>query len=181
MAPPRAPVPHLSHPTQQRRAKTPLGRLTEAVSGQLFSLFAVLGVVAVLVASTLQMAGPGVTVLTGATPGNSAQLRTSSGTYFAVGLLERGDTTAPILVTSAAELIEKTGSRQAYGALYDNLITAFAEGLRRAYIVQYAHDGARGRHAAPDGSPGSTFSLDDPARQFPVLRDGAPVAPPPVG
>ncbi|HRW39363.1 MAG TPA: hypothetical protein P5254_16825 [Aquihabitans sp.] len=34
--------------------------------------------------------------------------------------------------------------------------------------------------AAPDGSPGAPLALDDPGRQFPVLRDGAPVPPPPV-
>jgi ectoine hydroxylase-related dioxygenase (phytanoyl-CoA dioxygenase family) len=51
--------------------------------------------------------------------------------------------------------------------------------VREAYIVQYAHDGAVGRLPGPDGQPGDPISLDEPARQFPVLVDGRRVAPPP--
>ncbi len=50
---------------------------------------------------------------------------------------------------------------------------------RKAYIVQYAHDGAVGRMPGPDGEPGPPISLAEPTRQFPVLVGGQPVAPPP--
>jgi ectoine hydroxylase-related dioxygenase (phytanoyl-CoA dioxygenase family) len=50
--------------------------------------------------------------------------------------------------------------------------------VREAYIVQYAHDGAVGRLPNTDGSPGARAELDEPTRQFVVLRDGRPVAPP---
>ena len=49
---------------------------------------------------------------------------------------------------------------------------------REAYIIQYVHDGAVGHLPGPDGAPGPPIALDDPTRQFPVLRDGIPVAPP---
>lgn len=150
---PRAPVPHLSHPALQRRAKTRFGRRLEAFLAPPLFAIACLGMVAVLVASMLQMAGPGVTVLTTASPGNTELLRTSSGTYFAVGLLERGDTTAPMLIRSAAELAELAGTRQSYGSLYDNLVTAFAEGLRRAYVIRVVGAAAtKGTLTLKDGS-----------------------------
>lgn len=50
------------------------------------------------------------------------------------------------------------------------------DAIRRAYIVQYAPDGAeclRGDPAA--GPPGTRDRQDDPARQFPVLVGGDPV------
>jgi ectoine hydroxylase-related dioxygenase (phytanoyl-CoA dioxygenase family) len=50
-------------------------------------------------------------------------------------------------------------------------------GVRKAYILQYAPDGAR---VVGDGAKASGLQ-DDPARQYPVLRGGEPVAldPPP--
>ncbi len=43
--------------------------------------------------------------------------------------------------------------------------------VRKAYIVQYAPDGAM---ALSD--PDTRVAMNDPAFQFPVLRDGQPVA-----
>jgi len=47
--------------------------------------------------------------------------------------------------------------------------------LRKAYILQYAPDGAVARRGDPAGEPGPPESQDDPERQFLVLRNGAPV------
>ncbi len=44
---------------------------------------------------------------------------------------------------------------------------------RKAYILQYAPDGAVARHGDPDnGAPTASVLQDDPRRQFPVLVDG---------
>jgi phytanoyl-CoA hydroxylase len=53
--------------------------------------------------------------------------------------------------------------------------------VRKAYILQYAPDGARAFHGDPNlGPPGDGALVDDPMRQFPVLVDGERVAPPPL-
>ena len=51
------------------------------------------------------------------------------------------------------------------------------DGVRKAYILQYAPAGAEVLQGRPPGSPTGRVAADDPARQFPVVRDGAPVAP----
>jgi ectoine hydroxylase-related dioxygenase (phytanoyl-CoA dioxygenase family) len=48
------------------------------------------------------------------------------------------------------------------------------DGVRKAYIVQYAPDGATVLARGADGSITRT-PADDPSRQFPVLVDGRPV------
>jgi phytanoyl-CoA hydroxylase len=50
------------------------------------------------------------------------------------------------------------------------------DAVRKAYIVQYAPDGAIARRGNPAIGNGVTEALDDPARQFFVVRDGQPVA-----
>ena len=50
--------------------------------------------------------------------------------------------------------------------------------VRKAYIVQYAPDGAVAYRPAADGTRGPAEPLDDDRRQFPVLRGGLPVARP---
>jgi phytanoyl-CoA hydroxylase len=48
--------------------------------------------------------------------------------------------------------------------------------VRKAYILQFAPDGARIQLGdPPSGPPTSEVAADDPRRQFPVLRDGLPV------
>jgi ectoine hydroxylase-related dioxygenase (phytanoyl-CoA dioxygenase family) len=47
-----------------------------------------------------------------------------------------------------------------------------SDGVRKSYIVQFAPDGARRLEL-----DGTTVTCDDPARQFEVLRAGAPLAP----
>ena len=50
-------------------------------------------------------------------------------------------------------------------------------GIRKAYIVQFAPDGATIPGGQP-GRPATTEPAADPARQFPILVAGDPVAPP---
>jgi ectoine hydroxylase-related dioxygenase (phytanoyl-CoA dioxygenase family) len=55
------------------------------------------------------------------------------------------------------------------------------DAVRKAYILQYAADGARVLRGDPAGAPEPGPFADDPVRQFPLLVDGSPVAPPPLG
>ena len=50
------------------------------------------------------------------------------------------------------------------------------DAVRKAYIVQYAPPDARLQQGDPAaGPPTGEVTADVPERQFPVLRDGAPV------
>jgi phytanoyl-CoA hydroxylase len=54
------------------------------------------------------------------------------------------------------------------------------DGVRSAYIVQYAPDGAEALEGDPASVPASAAARrpqDDPARQYLVVEDGVPVAP----
>ena len=46
--------------------------------------------------------------------------------------------------------------------------------VRKAYIVQFAPDGALALRGDPDAGPGRPEPQNDPDRQFFVLREGAP-------
>ena len=49
-------------------------------------------------------------------------------------------------------------------------------GVRKAYILQYAPEGARVQRGDPDAGPPQSEELcADPVRQFPILRGGRPV------
>jgi ectoine hydroxylase-related dioxygenase (phytanoyl-CoA dioxygenase family) len=53
--------------------------------------------------------------------------------------------------------------------------------VRKAYIVQYAPEGATRQQGDPAAGPPAASELcDAPDRQFAVLRAGRPVAPPPL-
>ena len=53
--------------------------------------------------------------------------------------------------------------------------------VRKSYIVQFAPDGAETLQRDPhSGPPSERVRCDDPRRQFPVLRGGEPVPPPPL-
>jgi phytanoyl-CoA hydroxylase len=52
------------------------------------------------------------------------------------------------------------------------------DAVRKAYIVQYAPDGAVAYRPQANGSRGPAEILDHPRRQFPVVRGGAFVVPP---
>ena len=53
------------------------------------------------------------------------------------------------------------------------------DAVRKAYILQYAPDGARTMHGDPrEETPTESHPCDAPERQYPVVRDGRPVDPP---
>jgi ectoine hydroxylase-related dioxygenase (phytanoyl-CoA dioxygenase family) len=52
-----------------------------------------------------------------------------------------------------------------------------SDGVRKAYIVQYAPHGAVVIRPEPDGGEGLRVPADDPDRQYEVLRAGRRVAP----
>jgi len=55
------------------------------------------------------------------------------------------------------------------------------DAVRKAYILQYAPDGAHRLDGDPAaGDPVGTTPMDDPARQFPVVVAGRAVPPPPL-
>jgi hypothetical protein len=55
------------------------------------------------------------------------------------------------------------------------------DGVRKAYILQYAPEGAEILEGDADvGPPTSRVAAADPGRQFPVLVSGARVDPPPL-
>ena len=54
------------------------------------------------------------------------------------------------------------------------------EQVRKAYILQYAPAGAHALSGAHEGPPTARTPCDHPHRQFPVVRDGRRVPPPPV-
>src|SRR4029453_16591298 len=49
--------------------------------------------------------------------------------------------------------------------------------VRKAYILQYAPQGAEVLRGDPSGEPTERVPADDPDRQFPVLRAGVAVCP----
>jgi hypothetical protein len=79
---------------------------------------------------------PGITITTGAVAGPSAPTVAPASTYFAVGLAERGAADTAVLVNSFAEFEANFGTRQSYGALWDDLKAFFEEGGTRAYCTR---------------------------------------------
>lgn len=79
---------------------------------------------------------PGVLVTTGAVAGPSAPTIAPAGTYFAVGLAERGATDRAVKVESFAEYQAEFGVSTTYSALFDDIKTFFEEGGSRAYIAR---------------------------------------------
>lgn len=76
---------------------------------------------------------PGVNVTSGASaPSSSPPLDT--GTWFIVGLADRGPVDAPVLVRNLSAYVSHYGPRVAYGVLYDSLETFFKEGGSRAVV-----------------------------------------------
>jgi len=110
---------------------------------------------------------PGVTITTGAVAGPSAPTIAPASTYFAVGLAERGATDAAVLCNSFAEFEAQFGTRQSYGALWDDLKTFFEEGGTRAYVVRVVGPAATtGALASPlmDGAGTPVATLNVAAR-----------------
>lgn len=79
---------------------------------------------------------PGVSVLTATIPGPGAiDLAPGSG-YFLAGLTQRGPANLPTTVTSFAQFVALFGPRQAYGAVYDDLLAFFSQGGTQATLVR---------------------------------------------
>ena len=53
-----------------------------------------------------------------------------------------------------------------------------SDGVRKAYIVQFAPDGAVAQRVNPDGSVSQETPANDPGRQYPILVGGRPIAAP---
>lgn len=77
---------------------------------------------------------PGVTVQTQTRSGPISPAIPAAGRYFVAGITERGRTDAPGRVRSVGELEALYGTRQAYGAVYDDVVTYFQEGGMEAYV-----------------------------------------------
>lgn len=143
MAPPRAPVPHVTARARHRAPANRAGRLVERVLAALLSPVMLLGMIAmVLVRTSTAMAAPGVTVTTETASGGGDLDSGRAGTYYVAGLTERGDTTSPVEIRSMTEYRRKLGARVAYGALHDDLATFFGEGGTRAYVARVVGDAA---------------------------------------
>ena len=83
--------------------------------------------------------------------------------------------------SAAVQVPVQAGDVVVFSSLTPHATRVNATGqVREAYIVQYAHDGAVARSPGLDGSPGAPQPLDEPTRQFLVLRDGRPVTPDPL-
>lgn len=85
---------------------------------------------------------------------------TTTGTWFAVGLAEKGSTTEAIAIRSFPQAVTKLGARVAYGVLYDSLQTFFKEGGSLAYVSRVVGPAAKAATVkAVDGSAAETLSL----------------------
>jgi ectoine hydroxylase-related dioxygenase (phytanoyl-CoA dioxygenase family) len=82
---------------------------------------------------------------------------------------------------TAAEV--RAGSMLVFSSLTPHLTGPnTSQGVRKAYILQYAPAGAMKQIGDPfSGPPTGEVPVADPAHQFPVLRSGEAVPPPPMG
>lgn len=78
----------------------------------------------------------GVIVETTPRGGAGAALQAPSGTWFVVGVAERGDTTGPIELRGMADFDRKLGGDVPYGTLRDGAVSFFREGGARMYAVR---------------------------------------------
>jgi hypothetical protein len=85
-------------------------------------------------------------------------------TYFVAGQCHRGDTTAPIIISSFAQAQDLIGDRVSYGALYDDIQTFFGElaGIPGRVVVARVVGPAAVKATLTllDGSGVATLALD---------------------
>jgi hypothetical protein len=80
-------------------------------------------------------------------------------------------------LSSAVEVPVRAGSIVVFTSLTPHFTARnTTDDVRKAYIVQYAPDGAIARRGQPEGGDGIVEPQDDPARQFFIVRNGQPVA-----
>jgi ectoine hydroxylase-related dioxygenase (phytanoyl-CoA dioxygenase family) len=76
-------------------------------------------------------------------------------------------------LSSAVEVPVRAGSIVVFTSLTPHFTARnTTDDVRKAYIVQYAPDGAIARRGNPDAGDGIVERQDDPARQFYVVRNG---------
>lgn len=153
---PAAPVPHATHHSQARR----LGRVGRALESAgalaVVPLLAAVAVVARLMA-TAQVIGTEVTI--GTRPGPSSREIVPGGTYLVIGQAERGRTDRLEELLSMQDYADRLGGRVAYGYLFDDLETFFAEGGTRALVARIVGPAATiGLLALVDRSGGAGLS-----------------------
>jgi ectoine hydroxylase-related dioxygenase (phytanoyl-CoA dioxygenase family) len=79
-------------------------------------------------------------------------------------------------LSTAVEVPVRAGSIVVFTSLTPHFTARnTTDDVRKAYIVQYAPDGAIARRGKPDGGDGIVESQNDPTRQFFVVRDGEAV------
>lgn len=103
---------------------------------------------------------PGVQIIQRTTP-PPRSAPTDSGTWFAVGLCDKGPVDRPIEVRSLDEFTTKCGARVSYSGLYDALDLFFREGGSHAYI---------GRVVGPSATQSSRNLVDNAAATSLVVK-----------
>lgn len=107
---------------------------------------------------------PGVSVITRSDP-TPGGIQSDSGTWFVVGMAQKGPTTAAQLVTSPTQFGYYFGNRISQSILYDAMETFFREGGKRAYIARVVGASAAvAKLTLLDSSSGNslTISADNP-------------------
>jgi hypothetical protein len=113
---------------------------------------------------------PGVVTTTAVRSGPAAAAVDPAGSFFIVGMAERGGTASPVRIRSLSEYSNLFGDRVAYGFLYDQLQTFFAEGGGQAYVVRAVGSAAtKGFLSLSDTASGSPL----PTVKFEAASEGA--------
>lgn len=106
---------------------------------------------------------PGVYVTTAILPGTSPEGVAPAGTFFVMGISERGPVDLAYQVNSLSDFQNLYGDRVSYGTLYDQLNAYFNEGGISAYVYRVVGTSpTKGTLTFADraGSPVSTLKLD---------------------
>jgi hypothetical protein len=107
------------------------------------------------------MPAPGVVVTTAVRSGPTGTVRAPSGTYFPIGITERGPVDAPQRVQSMAEYRRIFGDRTAFTTLYDDLAAFFESGGSQAYVLRVVGAAATvGTLSVPDPLAVPTIRVD---------------------
>lgn len=137
---PIAPVPHVCRAAGKPRSF--LGRFIERLAEPFLPLFALTGILGMLLATKAFAATVvGVNVQTGSSPGAGQRIRPLGTAYFMVTQAERGTVTGVEEVHSMQEWAEKLGSVTiTYGAGPKDAEAAFNEGADTIYVARVVGD-----------------------------------------
>jgi hypothetical protein len=104
---------------------------------------------------------PGVVVTTAPRGGRSAPLVAPSGTWFVVGITERGDTVNPVELRGPADYQRLLGDPTAYDTLSDQIATFFREGGARVMVSRAVGPAAAvGTRTIADGTAVPSLRID---------------------